>query len=398
MHTERGRVTEFDEQKDGSEMNKREFLIKMGVGGFGLTFARSLLGRAFGGDAAHAQSSKNWVWITAGQELSTDGWKQLFAHLRASGIDAVIPEVYNGRFAFWSSPTLPVKTRRLEQLLPLAKAEGLEVHAWMWCMPCLIDDILKNHADWYNVNAKGESAADKPAYVDYYRFLDPARPEVREFIKGIVEELAQFTDLDGIHLDYIRHPDAILPKGLWKKYGIVQDRVYPPYDYGYTDYSRRQFKEKFGADPMGMTDPGLEASWFQYRLDSVTDLVNKFLVPAAREKGKKISAAVFPGPTLAKVMVRQDWGRWDLDAFLPMLYNVFYEEGPEWVAEQTREGVATVQKPLYSGLFVGGTDPAEFATLVRSALQAGAAGVSLFSADAMDDAKWKALAATTGMK
>ena len=35
---------------------------------------------------------------------------------------------------------------------------------------------IKEHPDWYNVNAKGEAAWDKPAYVDYYKFLDPARP------------------------------------------------------------------------------------------------------------------------------------------------------------------------------------------------------------------------------
>ncbi len=86
--------------------------------------------------------------------------------------------------------------------------------------------MIKEHPDWYNVNAKGESASDKPAYVDYYKFLDPARPEVREFVRDTVRELAAIPGLTGVHLDYIRHPDAILPSGLWSKYGIVQDKVY----------------------------------------------------------------------------------------------------------------------------------------------------------------------------
>ena len=129
-----------------------------------------------------------------------------------------------------------MRRRGSKRRIPLATAAGLEVHAWMWSMPCLIDDVIKTHPDWYNVNAKGESAVDKPAYVDYYKFLDPARPEVREFVRDTVRELAAIPGLTGIHLDYIRHPDAILPSGLWSKYGIVQDKVYPPYDYGYTDY------------------------------------------------------------------------------------------------------------------------------------------------------------------
>ena len=51
---------------------------------------------------------------------------------------------------------------------------------------------------------------------------------------------------------------------------------------------------------------------------SVADLVNQYLVPAAHAKNKLITAAVFPGPSLARTMVRQDWGRFELDAFLPM--------------------------------------------------------------------------------
>jgi hypothetical protein len=134
----------------------------------------------------------------------------------------------------------------------------------------------------------------------------------------------------------------------------------------------------------------------QYRLDSVTDLVNQYLVPAAHARGKRITAAVFPGPSLAREMVRQDWGRWDLDAFLPMLYHNFYQAGPEWVTKETREAVATVKKPIYSGLFLPAVDAAGVAPIVRAAFEGAAAGVSIFSASAMDEAKWKALATALG--
>jgi uncharacterized lipoprotein YddW (UPF0748 family) len=243
------------------------------------------------------------------------------------------------------------------------------------------------------VNAKGESAADKPAYVDYYKFLDPARPEVREFVQGTVKELAAIGELTGIHLDYIRHPDAILPKGLWKKYNLVQDRVFPEFDYGYTPYSRELFKKAHGVDPIEIKDPTSQKEWMQYRFDSVTELVNDYLVPAAHEKGKRITAAVFPGPTLARQMVRQDWGQWKLDGFLPMLYNKFYEAGPEWVNAQTREGVATVKQPIYSGLFAHAVDATGLSAIVGAALRGGASGVSIFSMTAMDESKWTALSA-----
>jgi uncharacterized lipoprotein YddW (UPF0748 family) len=336
---------------------------------------------------------KNFVWMTPNLAKRRDDWTRDFALMRTSGISGIVTEIFNGSSAFYRSRRFPVRAEWLETILPLASTTGIEVHAWMWCLPCMLPDIIKNHPDWYNVNAKQESAFDKPAYVPYYKFLDPARPEVREFIQGTVKELAAIPGLTGIHLDYIRHPDAILPSGLWSKYGIVQDKVYPAYDYGYTAYSRRVFKEQHGIDPIELQDPESNQQWMQYRLDSVVDLVNDYLVPAAHSGGKIITAAVFPGPSRARVMVRQDWGRFKLDAFLPMLYHTFYEAGPEFVKQYTEEAVRTVKQPVYSGLFVGPLDAAAFTEAVEMALAGGAAGVSIFDAGAMNAERWRLLAA-----
>ena len=336
---------------------------------------------------------KNWSWVTANETRSTDDWKRLFHTMREAGIRAILPEIYDGRHAYFPSQRLPVKMDILTKVLPLAMAEGLEVHAWMWSMPCMIEEIMKKHADWYNVNAKGESAVDKPAYVPYYKFLDPGRPEVREWVQGTVKELAAIAELTGVHLDYIRHPDAILPSGLWQQYGIIQDKVYPPYDYGYTEYERHEFKKHYGIDPAQIADPSHHPQWLQYRLDMVTGLVNEYLVPAAHARKKLITAAVFPGPALARQMVRQDWGSWHLDAFLPMLYNNFYEAAPDWVKKQTQEGVDATGKPIYSGLFIHNIDQSAVKLLLENAFAGGASGVALFSADGMEQTKWNALRA-----
>ncbi len=370
-------------------MDRRDFLKNAALGAAGLLAPRFSAG-------ASTLTGENWTWITLSPDRSTDDWKRLFATLRSNNVQAVLPEIYDGRHAYFASQHLPVASDVLGSLLPLARAQDLEVHAWLWSMPCLIPEMIQKHADWYSVNANGESAADKPAYVDYYKFLDPGRPEVRDWVQTTVKELASIPDLTGVHLDYIRHPDAILPKGLWSKYGIVQDKVYPPYDYGYTPYEREQFKKRSGVDPIDLgagkiKDASLEKAWFQFRLDMVVDLVNDYLVPAAHKQGKKISAAVFPGPSLAREMVRQDWGRFQLDAFLPMLYDNFYEEGPEWVKKYTKEGADSTRKPIYSGLFIHNMKPEDLRRRIQMALEGGASGVSLFSADGMDAAKWEVL-------
>jgi uncharacterized lipoprotein YddW (UPF0748 family) len=361
-------------------MTKREFLQTIGLAA--AAFAARRQPRAL----------KNFVWMRPSLAKTPDDWRRDFDLMRASGIHGIIPEIYGGAQALFGSKRLPVRAPWLESTIPLATEAGLEVHAWMWSMPCSIPDVMQKHPDWYNVNAKGESAVDKPAYVGYYRFLDPARPEVREFVRDTVRELAAIPGLTGVHLDYIRHPDAILPSGLWSKYGIVQDKVYPAYDYGYTEYSRRAFKAKTGIDPIELPDPESHAAWLQYRLDSVVDLVNDYLVPAAHAGGKKISAAVFPGPGRARTMVRQDWGRFTLDQFHPMLYHTFYEAGPDFVRTYTEEAVRTVKAPVYSGLFVGPLDPATFTQTVEMAIAGGAAGVSIFDAGAMNAERWALLA------
>ena len=365
-------------------LTKRDFLKTLGAAAL-TPLARASIG-------AQSRRHQHFVWMRPSLTRTSADWERDFTLMRASGIHGIIPEIYNGRQALFASTRLPVRAPWLESVIPIARNAGLEVHGWMWCMPCSIERVLKEHPDWYNVNARGESAWDKPAYVDYYKFLDPARPEVREFVRDTVRELASIPGLTGVHLDYIRHPDAILPKGLWSKYGIVQDRVYPAYDYGYTEYSRRAFRAKTGIDPLALNDPEANQAWREYRLESVVELVNHFLAPAARAGGKTISAAVFPGPSLARTMVRQDWGRFDLDAYFPMLYHTFYAAGPEFVGTYTAEAVRTVTRPAYSGLFVGPLDAAAFTATVQTALASGASGVSIFDAGAMTPERWALLA------
>lgn len=67
--------------------------------------------------------------------------------------------------------------------IPIAQKHGIEVYAWLWTMNLEHDRdaILKEHPEWFSVNRNGQSLADTTAYVDYYKFMCPALPEVREF-------------------------------------------------------------------------------------------------------------------------------------------------------------------------------------------------------------------------
>ncbi|MBT6148197.1 MAG: family 10 glycosylhydrolase, partial [Gemmatimonadetes bacterium] len=189
---------------------------------------------------------KNWCWLRLDRGTTDDHWKQVFERMRQAGVHAILPEVFNNHAAWWASAHLPVAEALLDRLIPLAHAADLEIHAWMHTMACNIPEIYEGHPDWYDVNGKGESAANKPPYVGYYKFLCPSRPQVHEFLRRRVTELAAFEGLDGIHLDYIRFPDVILAEALQPTYDIVQDREYPEYDYCYCQLCRETFHRESG--------------------------------------------------------------------------------------------------------------------------------------------------------
>jgi uncharacterized lipoprotein YddW (UPF0748 family) len=278
-------------------------------------------------------------------------------------------------------------------LSALARAEGLEFHRWIWALNRSGDAWVKqNHPEWFTVSRNGDSSLTRPPYVGYYQWLCPSRPEVRDYLDGIVAGLASDPAHDGVHLDYIRHADVILPRALWSKYGLVQDRELPEFDFCYCEVCRELFRQQSGADPLTLPDPTADAAWRRFRWDSVTGLVRR-LAATVHAAGKPISAAVFPTPAIARALVRQAWDEWPLDAFFPMIYHAFYEELVPWIGTATAEDVAALdgRAPVYSGLYLPDLPPNDCAAAVRQALTNGANGVSLFEAGGLSDAHLEVL-------
>jgi len=331
-----------------------------------------------------------YAWASGPGKTTDKELTEKFTDWKAKGIDGLM---YNGG----------QKPETYKRVGAIAKAAGLAFHAWIPTMVQSKKPELK--PEWYGVNGKGESALDKPAYVPYYKFLCPNHDGVHDFLGKMYEAVAEVEEVDGIHLDYIRFPDVILARGLWDKYGLVMDKEYPAYDYCYGKKCVADFKAKTGIDILKEKEPSAIAEWKQFRYDLITDLVNE-LTEKVHAKGKKINAAVFPGPnSVAKKIVRQEWDKWNLDAFYPMHYNDFYLEKPEWVGDVTKEGVTAIKNrvPLYSGLFIcpkpekkgdekdpenHGLLPNEIGTAVRVSMENGAAGICLFTPNRMTDEHW----------
>lgn len=332
-----------------------------------------------------------YAWLGGPGSATDKEIRSNFTDLRDKGIVGLL---YNGGHD-------PLTYKRVGGI---AHEVGLEFQTWI---PTMIQGKNpKLPPELYALNGLGESAWDKPAYADYYKFLCPSREEVYLFLEELYGQIADLEEVDGIHLDYIRFPDVILARGLWDKYGLVMDREYPQYDYCYCDHCVEGFKEQSGINIRSVEDPAEVEQWKQYRYDLITKIVNR-LTERVHASGKVISAAVFPGPnSVAKKIVRQEWDKWNLDAFYPMNYNDFYLEDTRWIGQVTREGVTALdhRKPLYSGLFIcpkpetkskqadpenHGLLPEELEDAIRESMENGAQGICLFTPGRMTEAHWE---------
>lgn len=305
-----------------------------------------------------AKEVKNWLWARINKNKSEKEYKEWLKLLKESGISGVMYEGYDENLYRWT------------------KEAGLEAHYWKWTMNRR--ELLDSKPEWFAVNRKGESSHDKPAYVDYYRFLCPNHEGVAEYIAESYIKDANLPYVDGVHLDYVRFPDIVLPVSLWKNYGIEQTKELPEYDYCYCDVCREKFKAQTGVDPLDIKYPMENQSWINFRLDGITRVVDK-ITKAIKADNKRISGAVFPGPSMAKKMVRQDWGNWYLDAYYPMIYNGFYYEGPEWIGRSVKESVETIngKAKIYAGLMFPDIKE-NFEKALDEAFNNGASGVSFF--------------------
>lgn len=345
-----------------------------------------------GFSCSNAEKSKIpcYAWLGGPGNATDTEIKAEFTDLKEKGIDGLMysgghdPEVY----------------RRVAKI---AKEVGLEFHTWIPTLTQNYNPDMK--PEWYAINGIGESAYDKPAYADHYHFVCPNQEEVIKYLENLYGTIAEIPDVDGIHLDFIRFPDVILAKGLWKKYNLVMDREYPQFDYCYCDKCKNDFLVNTGIDLNDVEDPSQVEKWKQFRYDLITNLVNR-LAEVVHSKGKVINAAVFPGPnSIAKKIVRQEWDKWNIDAFYPMNYNDFYLEGTEWIGDVCREGVTSINnsKPLYSGLFIcpdpankanepdpenHGLVPGELEAAIRESMENGAAGICLFTPGRMTEEHW----------
>jgi uncharacterized lipoprotein YddW (UPF0748 family) len=269
------------------------------------------------------------------------------------GVTDLFVQVYRGGRAWFdatqadATPYHEIMSRTgedaLARLVERAHAAGLRVHAWVNVLSLNANaaaPILRDlGAGAAMVDRRGRSVLDYPAGElpepdrTWYRmgtpgiYLDPAAPGVRErLVATFVDLLDRYPQLDGLHLDYIRHP-GVLPFVPGSRFGVGLD-------FGYGTATIERFQQEIGVsgpyrDPASPETSALMRTrqWDAWRRDQVTQLVSAIRTAVlARHVDLLVSAAVISYADRAYLSLAQDWRGWLaeglLDFAVPMVYTL----------------------------------------------------------------------------
>lgn len=234
-----------------------------------------------------------------------------------------------------------------------AHKRGIKVHIWFQTFyvgnkppETNPEYILAKKPEWANYqkkNADSETIVYSVSEHNGY-FIDPANPEVQQFLYELLCEIITRYKPDGINLDYIRYPQSL----------AANYSTYDMSNWGYTKYARTEFQQMYGVDPIELkqTDP-LWNYWRFYRCAKVTNFVKRASA-LCRSNNVQITAVIFPNRTSAIETKMQDWKNWSInnfvDGFTPLFLTCDDKTAMNLMEEVLRNKSASTK--LYAGLFV----------------------------------------------
>ncbi|UCD29966.1 MAG: family 10 glycosylhydrolase, partial [Planctomycetota bacterium] len=161
-----------------------------------------------------------------------------------------------------------------------AHKRGMALHAWVSVMPAWRGEgpprdsrqLYNAHPEWFWYDQKGRRQPLLQRGKAWYVSLNPCLPEVRSHLVKVFEEIVQKYPVDGLHLDYIRFPSEISPKGS---------------DYPYDRKTLALYKKATGKSPQQD-----RTRWIRWRTEQVTQLVREIRGMMRRIRPKtKLTAA-----------------------------------------------------------------------------------------------------------
>ncbi|MBC7186175.1 MAG: family 10 glycosylhydrolase [Calditrichaeota bacterium] len=202
----------------------------------------------------------------------------------------------------------------LQEAIEIGHRFGLEVVAWFeyglmahWhpSDSSARGPLIAAHPDWLAIRRNGSAVVANEN--GFFHWLDPAHPEVANFMEDLFGEVAaRYPGLDGIETDRIRYPSS---------------------EFSYSEAARSRYvAETGGSDPLLIDTRHPEwARWVRWREQQTTTLARRIYLRVKKARPDLlVSAAVAPPYMLLAGEKLQAWNVWAdsgyVDALEPMLY------------------------------------------------------------------------------
>jgi uncharacterized lipoprotein YddW (UPF0748 family) len=310
------------------------------------------------------------VWEHSGTGPFPGDWARAIDVLADNGFSAVFPNMLSGGLAHYDSAQLPHSQEfdtygdQITACVRAAHARGIEVHVWK------VNWNLYRAPQWFIDAMRAAGRTQVSATGEPEDWLCPSHPDNFALERDSMLEVVRNYDVDGIHFDYIRYPDA---------------------SHCYCDGCRTRFEAETGntvsAWPADVLPGGaLESQFLDWRRLQITGLVEAVYQGTKALKPRvKVSAAVFSSYAYCRDGVGQDWVDWldrgIVDFLCPMDYTGDFEEFRNLVDEQMAYAAGRI--PIYPGIgaSVWGSDTGPDGTVVEilAARAAGTGGFIIFN-------------------
>ena len=362
----------------------------------------------------HADDEVRALWVVRTSLTSPASIQTMVNAAKASGFNTLLVQIRGRGDAYYQHALEPRPAALaaqadfdpLETTIARAHAAGLQVHAWISVnlvasavdLPGAREHVVYRHPEWLmvpralvsdlaDVDVHGPEFLGRLArYVRGHKdveglYLSPMAPGAAEYTSSIVRDIADRYAIDGVHLDYIRYPDAEFD---YSREALTAFRRSLLNDLSVADQKR--YDARMTADPLIYTEAFPER-WHAFRTAKLSALVAQIAQAVKRVRpAARVSAAVMPDLAEAATSWMQNWRDWltrDLvDVVCPMAYTT---DASTFAAQVTAARAAAGSHAIWAGIGAYRLSSAQILENIQTARRLGANGVILFSYDSLTE-------------
>ncbi|NJO40147.1 MAG: family 10 glycosylhydrolase [Cyanobacteria bacterium RU_5_0] len=338
-------------------------------------------------DALAHTSELRGVWLTnidSDVLFSKDKLEQGIGRLARLNFNTIYPTVWNEGHTLYPSAAAEEVTGdavdpipefedrdMLEEAIELSHEHGLAVIPWFefGLMAPEDSELVKRHPAWV-MSRKDGTQVFVHGDQGQHRFvwLNPAHPDVQEFMLSMVIEVVTHYDIDGIQFD---------------------DHFGTPIELGYDDYTVSLYQQETGKRPPADSN---EREWMQWRARKVSDLMVR-IFSAIKTRKPDCLISLSPNPRdFSYRMYLQNWYPWvDLGFIDELIVQVYRTDLEPFTEELDRPELQHIRQkiPVGIGILVGlrvlNVEMRQIEAQVRSTRDRQFAGISFFFYETLGD-------------